>query len=784
MSISPGSRLGPYEILAAIGAGGMGEVYRARDPRLGRDVAIKVLPASLSADADRLRRFEQEARAAGMLNHPNITAVLDIGEHEGAPYVVQELLEGETLREALATGILPTRRAIDVGIQIAQGLAAAHDKGIVHRDLKPDNVFLTKDGRVKILDFGIAKLADTGDLPQGTGIPTAAAGTAPGMVLGTLGYMSPEQVRGKAADARSDIFSFGAVLYEMLAGRPAFQRGSPAESIAAILTSDPAPLRSDHGPGSERLEGIVRHCVEKNPEQRFQSARDLGFALTEISGIPRSASRPRRRAAIVVAGAAVLAAFLLLSLPRWRGRGDRAGSPSVHSLAVLPLENFSRDPEQEYFSDGMTEALIADLSQIRALRVISRTSVMQYKAAKKPLPEIARALNVDAIVEGSVMRSGDRVKITAQLIDGKTDRHLWSRVYERDYRDVLALQSEVARAIALEIAASMTPQEEARLASARPIDPLAHEAYLKGRYSLNKNTEPSIRQAIRYFGDAIAREPRAAPAYAGLADSYSALRSVYAAPRDVMPQAKDAALKAVKLDDALAEGHVSLGLVKLYYDFDWPGAEAEFRRAIQLNSNLAEAHDGYAMFLAAMDRRGEAVAEIDRARSLDPLSLLVITDAAWVEYLARDYRRSAEFGRKAIELDPNFWWGHAVLGLALEKLSRFDEALAEMQKARSLDQSPTVLEMLGGAYAASGRKAEAMQVLDQLTRQASKQYVCPYEVATIYAGLGDKDSALQWLKRSEDERADCAPWMKSDGKFDPLRSDPRFREILSRIGLQ
>ena len=794
MTLSTGSRLGPYEVIAPLGAGGMGEVYRARDTRLGREVAVKVLPAAFSADADRLRRFEREALAASSLNHPNILTVHDIGVHEGAPYVVSELLEGETLREAIEGSGLSPRRAAEYAIQMAQGLAAAHEKGIVHRDLKPENVFVTRDGRVKILDFGLARRTSPATEPGGeTKAPTVTSATEPGVVMGTAGYMSPEQVKGRPADPRSDIFSFGAVLYEMLAGRRAFRGESAAETMSAILKEEPAAIsiaRPDVHPAFER---IVRRCLEKAPDQRFQSARDLAFALSETATAPTAAppsrqlSPSKRKLAFAVAGA-ILAIGLGAAILAVRAGGTsaralaRAGHP-IASLAVLPLQNLSKDPEQEYFSDGMTDELITKLARIGALRVISRTSVMSYKGTKKPLTAVARELGVDAVIEGSVLRSGDKVRITAQLIHGATDRHLWAESYQRDLRDVLSMQSEVARAIAGEIAAKLTPQEEKRLAAARPVTPEAHELYLKGRYELNKQTEASLRKAIDDFRKAIEKDPGFAPAYAGLADSYSFLRSTYAAPKDVMPQAREAARRALELDDTLAEAHVSMGLTLFFYDFDWAGAEKELRRAIELNPNLADAHDAYATFLAGMNRSAEAVAEIERARRLDPLSLLILSDAAWVYYCMRQYDRAIEESRKAIELDPNFWPGHAFLGLAYEKTGRFAEAVEELEKARRLDDSPTIYELLGGAYAAWGKKEEARKVLAELTERSSRRYVCPYEVATIFAGLGEKDAAFEWLDKAVDARADCIPWLKPDPKVDPLRSDPRYAALLRRIGL-
>jgi serine/threonine-protein kinase len=788
--LTPGTRLGPYEVVRSLGAGGMGEVYRARDDRLKRDVAVKVLPPSFAHDPDRVRRFEQEAQAAGALNHPNILAIYDIGAHEGSPYIVSELLEGETLRECLARGPVPPRQAAELSRQIAEGLAAAHDKGVVHRDLKPENLFLA-GGRAKILDFGLAKLVSTfeGDPEVRTDAPTVAAATRAGTVLGTVGYMSPEQVRGEAADQRSDIFSAGAVMYEMLTGRRAFGGGSPIETMSAILRDEPPEL-----PGSvdapPALERVVRRCLEKHPESRFQSARDLAFAITEASTgaatalrEPLPAPRPWRRRlgfAVAVAALAGTAAFLAFVRPGWPGRTGAADA-TIRSLAVLPLENQSQDPDQEYFSDGMTEALTADLARVGGLRVISRTSAMSYKRAAKPLPQVARELGVDAVVEGSVLRSGDRVRITARLVDASADRHLWSNSYDGDLRDILALQSQVAKAIAREIRVTLTPQEEARFAAARPVSREAQESYLRGRYLLDRGTESSIRLAIDQFNKAIASDPVDARPHAGLADAYMALRLFYSRPRDVMPQAKAAAARAAQLDPLLAEAHVSMGAVLMSYEFDWAGAERELTRAIELSPNLASAHHFYALYLAGLGRHEEARASIERAMSLDPLALLTLGDAAWVHYLARRYDQTIDVSRKALTLDPNFWLAHTLLGLGLERVGKFPEAVASLERARELDSSPVVLEMLAGTYAAWGRKAEAERVLAELTDLATRQYVCPYEVATVHAGLGDKEKTMQWLEKGFEERADCMAWARFDAKLDALHGDARFQDLLRRL---
>jgi serine/threonine-protein kinase len=788
MPLSAGTRLGPYEILAPLGAGGMGEVYRARDERLKRDVAVKVVVSERAADPQFIRRLEQEAQTAGALNHPNILAVYDIGTHDGALYVVSELLEGDTLRALLEAGPLPQAQAIDVATQIARGLAAAHEKGVVHRDLKPENLFLTRDGRVKILDFGLAKSAAGVNPVEVTAIPTAM--TAAGAVLGTVGYMSPEQVRGTPADYRSDIFAFGAVLHELLSGHRAFQRASAVETMSAILNAEPPPLTARGAPAST-LDGIVRRCLEKDPNARYQSAKDIALALGEIDRYPGiagpQAAPARRRRVWMAAGLVAAAGIVLLALnpggirDRWRGV-PAAGA--IDSIAVLPLANLSGNSEEEYFADGMTDALITGLSKIGGFRrVITRTSVMGYKGARTPVPEIGKALGVDAIVDGSVLRSGGRVRIAVQLVRAATEQPLWAETYERDLRDVLTLQGEVASAIAQKISLAISPADRTRLA-AQPVDPDAHVAYLKGRYHLGKLTRKDLDAAIADFNEAIRRDPKSALAYAGLSDAYATLRSTYLSPHEVMPQAKAAALKAIELDDSLAQGHLALGVVKLYYEYDWDGSSREFRRAIELNPGLASAHSNYATTLAADGKFVEAETAGRRAIELDPVSVPVLTDVAWAQYLARRYPAAIEMATRAIELDPTYWLAYAGLGLAYEKLGQFDKAIATLEHAASHDDSPTTLEMLGGAYAAAGRKADAEKVLVQLTEQANVHYVCPYEVATLYAGLNKTADALKWLEKGYHDHADCMPWIATDAKFDALRDNAQFRDLVSRIGLR
>jgi TolB-like protein len=769
----------------------MGEVYRARDTRLGRDVAIKVLPIAFTADPERLRRFELEARSASALNHPNIVTVHDVGEHEGTPYVVLELLEGHTLRERLAAGALGARKAAEYAVQIAHGLAAAHEKGIVHRDLKPDNVFITKDGRVKILDFGLAKTGHETTGASATNAPTEA-GTEPGVVMGTVGYMSPEQVRGQPADQRSDLFAFGAMLYEMLTGKRAFAGGSAVETMNAILKAEPPEPSRSQAEVTPALDRIVRRCLEKSPSERFQSAGDLAFALGEASSVasapavrPPAAGRKRSRL-----GLALLASLLLLLAAlfaanvgglRDRFRSGTSSAGRIRSLAVLPLENFSRDPEQEYFADGMTEELITNLAQIRSLHVISRMSAMHYKGSKKPLSQIARELKVDAVLEGSVGRAGNRVRITAQLIDAATDRHLWAKSYERDLKDVLSLQSEVAQAVAREVRAAVTPEERARLARARPVDPEVHELYLQGRQHVGMAVEKELHSAIALFERGLAKDPKDARCWAGLADAWANLSDFYLPPMVAMPKAKEAAEKALQLDDSLSEAHTSLGFVYTIYEWKWAEAEKELRRALQLNPSYAPAHGWYGWLLAALGRKAECLRESRLARELDPLSPMIQTHAGWAAMVSRQPDEAIGPLRRAIELEPTLGMAHATLAIVYAQKGLRSDALAEARTAQEVDHSPLVLAMAGSAIAAAGDLAGAREVLGRLEEISKTRYVCPYQVGAIYAHLGEKDEAFRRLEKAFKVRSQCVPFLKVDPQLDPIRSDPRYADLVRRL---
>jgi len=570
-----GRVLGHYRILDRIGTGGMGEVYRARDSRLERDVALKILPADRLADESVRRRFRKEAHALSRLSHPHIATVHDFDTQDGVDFLVMELIPGQGLEEKLRAGPLPEKEVLRLGVQLARGLKAAHEHGVVHRDLKPSNLRLTDEGLLKILDFGLARVEAPVSERSG---PTE---TAEPVFAGTVPYMAPEQIRGRSVDPRTDIYATGNVLYEMATGERPFAEAHGPMLTEAILHQAPASPRRRQPAVSSGLEFVVLKALEKEPERRYQSARELLLDLERLAApsvVTAAPARPRRRRWPVVVAAAGALALAVVGVAAWRLLRTARDAP-IASLAVLPLRNFTGDPGQEFFADGMTDALIAGLAQIKALKVISRTSVMQYKEARKPLPQIAKELGVEGIVEGSVTRSGGRVRITAQLIDARQDRHLWASNYEREMMDVLALQSEVVRAIAREIRAQVTPQERERLTTARSVGPEAYEAYLKGRFFWNKATAPAVEKSIDYFRQAIEKDPRNAAAYVGLVEAYSILGQMAALPLvDVASKQREAALRALEIDDNLAEGHVALGSVKMDVDWDWEGAEREYKR--------------------------------------------------------------------------------------------------------------------------------------------------------------------------------------------------------------
>ncbi len=749
-----GRTISRYRVLERLGAGGMGEVYRAHDERLARDVALKMLrPATAGGRVDR-DRIRAEARTLSQLNHPGISTVYDVESSDGLEFLVLELVEGETLDQVLRRGPLPEAVIRDYGAQVASALAAAHDRGIVHRDLKPANIMISPSGRVKLLDFGLAQHCGT------TAAAETTDGTDSNLLVGTLAYMSPEQMLGSSLDGRSDLYSLGVVLYEMATGRRPFETELATALINDTLNTVPRAPRHGAPALSDDLSRLILTLLAKDPGQRPESAAAAASALRGDAG------------SVLAPGA---------SSPAGAARVER----TINSLAVLPLANLSGDTEQEFFADGMTEELILNLAKLRALRVVSRTSVMQFKGGRAAVPEIARALGVDAIVEGSVIRAGDRVRITAQLIDARDDRHLWAQSYERDLRDVLALQSEVARAIADEIRVQVLPLEKVRLDRALPVDPVAYEEYLRGRFHWNRRTEEGALKALECFERSIARDPGYARAYAGLADAYETLGIYeYLPPHEAFPRAEAAVTRALALDDSLAEAHVSLGSHRFNARWDWPGSIASYRRAFAIEPNSVAAHHWYSDLLSALGRSDEAIAEAKVAQSLDPLSLTVNTSVGLHLLYARRFEESIAAQERTLELDPSFAPALRSLGGALEQAGRFDEAIAAYERANTiLPGEISAKALLTHAYAVSGRTGKARELLAELKAASGTRYVAAYTLAAIHVGLGEHDAALELLDRGWRERDRGMAWLKVSPRFDPVRGHPLFQEILRRLRL-
>jgi serine/threonine-protein kinase len=786
MSLAAGSRLGPYQITEPIGSGGMGEVYRARDVRLGRQVAVKVLPDRLAGDPQALIRFEREARAVAALSHPNVLALYDFGEYDGNVCAVTELLEGESLDRRIAREKITWRQAAEIAAAIADGLSAAHARGIVHRDLKPTNVFVTRDGLVKVIDFGLARPEAPGVAAPGDPT-TRLANTQPGTVLGTIGYMSPEQVRGEEIDARSDVFSLGCVLYEMLTGQQAFRGGTSAETLAAILRDQPTELTGASTAIPSNIEPVVRRCLETDRNHRFQSASDLAFALRALStgstNIPAAVPVRWNWRRIAAVAAGLLAAVVAIPLA-WEPLTSWLGPTRVTSIAVLPFVNGSGDPAQEFVADGVTEQLIADLARIPALRVVSRTSAMSYKGSRRPLREIAQELDVTDVVEGSVTRVGTRVAVTTDLIKVSTETHVWSDRYEREMRDVLSLQREIAEQVARKVAARLSPEDLHRLQNRRQIDPEAFESYVRGRYYWNKRGEADLNRAVEEFSHAIDVDPTYAAAYAGLADAYSQMGYLGTLSfRDAFPKAKAAANRALELDADSGEPHASLGFIHLYFDWDFAGAEREFKRAIALDPNTVTARHSYSILLTAMLRPEEARQQIEAARGLDPFSVVVSTDMGFQKYYERQYPEAITSLQEAIKRYPQAPLPHFWLARTYQAQGRFDEALAEFQRGGpALTSLPALLSGLGHFYGISGRRADALKVLETMDAMASRRFVTAYARALVYLGLGDRNQTLEWLQRAYDERSVWMVWLLKDPRWDPMRGDQRFEAIVDRVG--
>lgn len=785
-----GTRIGRYSIQGLIGKGGMGAVYRAvREDDFRMRVAIKLLKRGTDTEAA-LGRFRAERQILAGLQHPNIARLLDGGATEaGLPYFVMEYVDGTPLLEYAAA--LPVRQRLELFRAVCHAVQYAHQNQIVHRDIKPANILVTREGVPKLLDFGIAKLLD----PAADGFTVSLTGVG-GRLMMTPGYASPEQVRGEPVTTATDVYSLGTVLYELLTGRRAHALETySAEEIAKEICTRQPPKPSTLVKGLDRdLDNIVLMALRKEPERRYASVQELSEDLDRfLQNLPvhaRKESRTyrgrkflkRNRVPVMTAVLSVAIVLALVAgLGRFAGSGSDAG---LRSIAVLPLQNLSGDREQEYFADGMTDALIGDLARIPALRVVSRTSVMTYKGVHRPLPEIARSLDVQTIAEGSVLRTGSRVRIAVRLVDAPRDRPVWSGSYEGELGEVMALQSQVVAAIAGEIHVRLTSPNRTRVARNRPVNLAAYDAYLKGRHQyLTGYTEESTQKASAYFRQALELDPGYAPAYAGLADCYWGLSSVYYPPMEMMPKAKWAAMKALELDDTLGEAHALLALVRSGFEFNRGEAGKGFKRAIELKPSDAQAHLLYGIYLIEMGKSDEGMAEVERALKLDPISPFMNVYVSVPLYFAHRYDQAIQRLQPMVDMDPNSQQAHAFLALAYEQKGDWAKAVAEMERAYELDKDQDGLSQLGHIYAMSGRTADARRVLRQLEELSGRRYVSAYNFAVLYAGLGERDEAFRWLQKVEDDRSEWFAAVNVDPRLDVLHSDPRFAGVLRSVGL-